>query len=75
MFVSVPLGLAALYWVRLFLPLLSADLPQSPTNRGLDGPGLRQRRVPRARSGCAPNDLRVGTRYHDRLGGIDAFMP
>ena len=38
--VSVPLGLVALYWIRLFLPLLSADLPQSPTNRGLAGLGF-----------------------------------
>lgn len=38
--VSVPLGLVALYWVRLFKPLLDADLPQSPTNRGLDKLGF-----------------------------------
>ena len=31
--VSVPLGLVALNWVRLYQPLLKADLPQSPENR------------------------------------------
>ena len=30
--VSVPLGLVALTWLRLYKPLLEADLPQSPTN-------------------------------------------
>ena len=38
--VSIPLGLVALYWIRLYLPLLSAGLPQSPTNRGLSGLGF-----------------------------------
>ena len=35
--VAVPLGLVALTWVRLFKPLISAGLPQSPTNVGSDG--------------------------------------
>lgn len=33
-YVTVPLGLVALVWLRLFKPLLSADLPQSPSNIG-----------------------------------------
>ena len=33
--VTLPLGLVALYWIRLFKPLLGKDLPQSPENRGL----------------------------------------
>jgi SAM-dependent methyltransferase len=65
--VSVPLGLVALYWLRLFLPLLSADLPQSPTNRGLAGLGFVNEGLHRL-VGCAPNDLRVGTRYGADLG-------
>jgi len=60
--VSVPLGLVALYWIRLFLPLLSADLPQSPTNHGLAGLGFVNEGFQKL-LGCAPNDLRVGTRY------------
>ena len=34
-YLAVPLGLVALTWLRLFKPLLSAGLPQSPTNIGL----------------------------------------
>jgi hypothetical protein len=65
--VSVPLGLVALYWIRLFLPLLSADLPQSPTNRGLTGLGFVNEGF-QGLLGCAPNDLRVGTRYGADFG-------
>ena len=32
--VTLPLGLVALYWIRLFKPLLTRGLPQSPENRG-----------------------------------------
>ena len=31
-FVEVPLGIVALFWLRLYLPLLRQDIPQSPTN-------------------------------------------
>lgn len=30
--VHLPLGLVALYWLRLYLPLAAADLPQAPGN-------------------------------------------
>ena len=30
--VEVPLGLVALFWLRLYLPLLRQDIPQNPTN-------------------------------------------
>ena len=63
----MPLGLVALYWIRLFLPLLAADLPQSPTNRGLAGLGFVNEGFQKL-LGCAPNDLRVGTRYTTDLG-------
>ncbi len=45
--IAVPLGLVALTWLRLYLPLARADLPQSPSNRaggdklGFAGPGFR----------------------------------
>lgn len=65
--VSVPLGLVALYWIRLYLPLLSANLPQTPTNRGLAGLGFVNEGFQRL-LGCSPNDLRVGTRYGADLG-------
>ncbi|PWC26336.1 hypothetical protein CR165_23760 [Pseudoroseomonas aestuarii] len=38
--VAVPLGLVALLWLRLYLPLLAAGLPQSPQNRGAAGLGF-----------------------------------
>ncbi|NOG73668.1 methyltransferase domain-containing protein [Roseicella sp. DB1501] len=43
--IRVPLGLVALNWLRLYLPLAKADLPQAPGNRrgaqglGFVGPG------------------------------------
>jgi SAM-dependent methyltransferase len=64
--VSVPLGLVALYWIRLFLPLLSAELPQSPSNRGLQGLGFVNDGFRRL-LGVAANDLRVGTRFGAEL--------
>ena len=30
--VEVPLGMVALFWLRLYLPLLRADIPQAPKN-------------------------------------------
>lgn len=61
-FAAVPLGLVALYWLRLYRPLLDADLPQSPDNRGLArlgfvGDGYRALR------GLSHLDLRVGMRF------------
>ena len=38
--VRIPLGLVALYWIRMFKPLLQAGLPQTPTNKGLEGLGF-----------------------------------
>lgn len=64
--VTIPLGLVALYWIRLFLPLLAADLPQTPTNRRLDGLGFVEAGFGRLLD-CAPNDLRVGTRWGAEL--------
>ncbi len=37
-FITLPLGLIALYWIRAFLPLVAADLPQAPDSR--KGAGL-----------------------------------
>lgn len=38
--VVLPLGLIALNWLRLYKPLVEADLPQTPTNRGIGGLGF-----------------------------------
>ena len=61
-FVALPLGLVALNWLRLYLPLVAARLPQAPGNAGPDGlgfagPGFRAllaRWRPRRTSGSAP---------------------
>jgi SAM-dependent methyltransferase len=60
--VDVPLGLVALFWLRMYLPLVRLGLPQAPRNSGPDGLGF-------ARSGfralldlqVSALDLRVGT--------------
>ena len=60
--VTLPLGLVALYWIRLFKPLLAKGLPQSPDNRGLVRLGFVK---PHgfARLADVPDiDLRVGMR-------------
>ena len=43
--VELPLGLVALYWLRMFKPLVERGLPQAP---GARRPGLREGRLPRA---------------------------
>jgi len=63
--VDVPLGLVALTWLRLYLPLARTDLPQSPQNRaggeklGFAGPGFRAL----LDEDLSPLDLRVGERF------------
>ena len=68
--VVLPFGLVALYWIRLFKPLLIGDrsLPQSPENRGLarlsfvkPNGFVRLMSVPDV-------DLRVGMRVADDRG-------
>lgn len=60
--VEVPLGIAALYWVRLYLPLLSRSLPQSPINRRrFERLGFAVDELGEL-TGAALLDLRVGTR-------------
>jgi hypothetical protein len=63
--IAVPLGLVALTWLRLYLPLARADLPQSPLNRvggdklGFAGPGF----IALMGGDLSPLDLRVGERF------------
>jgi SAM-dependent methyltransferase len=61
-YVSVPLGLVALYWVRLFKPLLAARLPQSPTNVGTEKLGFVKAGF-RELEGVSHLDLRIGTTF------------
>ena len=69
--VTVPLGIAALYWIRLYLPLLLRDMPQNPTNRyGFVRLGFANEALDQLR-GTAAYDLRVGMRVGaDRRGAV-----
>ena len=60
--VAVPLGLVALYWVRLFKPLLAAGLPQTATNAGLEGLGFVREGF-RQLADVSHLDLRIGTSF------------
>ncbi|MCY3703035.1 MAG: methyltransferase domain-containing protein [Rhodospirillales bacterium] len=61
-FVAVPLGLVALTWIRLFKPLLSANLPQNPSNIGLRRLGF-VRDAYRRLADVSHLDMRVGGRF------------
>jgi SAM-dependent methyltransferase len=64
-FVAIPLGLVALNWLRLYLPLIVADLPQTPANRQADNLGFAKEGF-RALLGGAVSllDLRIGAQFH-----------
>ena len=62
--VELPLGLIALFWIRLFKPLLAPGrmLPQSPVNHGLRGLSfVKSNGFPKLVN-VPDNDLRVGMR-------------
>lgn len=60
--VDVPLGIAALYWIRLYLPLLQQSMPQSRRNRsGFDQLGFANEAL-RQLGDTAAYDLRIGMR-------------
>ncbi len=62
--VALPLGLVALNWLRLYLPLVAARLPQGPRNAGPDGLGFAGAGFRALLTGLVPRlDLRVGARF------------
>jgi SAM-dependent methyltransferase len=62
--VILPLGLIALDWVRLYLPLVAAGLPQTPGNAGPGGLGFAGPGFRALLAGLVPRlDLRVGARF------------
>lgn len=62
--VAVPLGAVAVNWLRLYLPLVRAGLPQGPSNRGPDGLGFARTGFRAILDGAAAfRDLRVGARF------------
>ena len=67
--VAVPFGLIALTWIRLFKPLLTAGLPQNPSNFGLQGLGFVKEAYRKLDD--VPNlDLRVGMRFQGELSAV-----
>ena len=69
--VDVPLGLVALFWIRLYLPLLSADLPQNPRNdAGFRWIGFAKEPLQALAGLIAAADLRPGA----RIGGRQAAL-
>jgi SAM-dependent methyltransferase len=62
--VVLPLGLLALHWLRLYLPLVAAGLPQAPGNQGPDGLGFAGPSFRDLLGGAAAvADLRIGARF------------
>jgi SAM-dependent methyltransferase len=65
--VAVPLGLAALYWIRVFKPLIEHDVPQKPASRSNTGLGFVRDGF-RALRSISPYSLRLGTRFSGAEG-------
>lgn len=62
--VEFTLGAIALSWLRMYLPLAAADLPQLPGNRGADRLGFAGEAFRRLLAdGVAGQDLRIGARF------------
>ncbi len=74
--VAVPLGLVALNWIRAYLPLVAAGLPQAPGNAGPDrlgfaGTGFRALIA----LGVTAQDLRIGATFTgDRAAAFHAAL-
>jgi len=62
-FVRVPLGLVALNWLRLYLPLVRESLPQTPANVGAQGLGFAKEGFQNLLSSASAADLRIGARF------------
>lgn len=61
---SVPLGLIALNWLRLYKPLVAAGLPQMPRNHGPEGLGFIREGWPGIAE-LSASDLRTGAQFTD----------
>lgn len=68
--VAVPLGLVALYWIRMFKPLVESKLPQAPPNEKQTGLGFVKEAFLNLRD-CSPYDLAVGQSFR---GGNAKFL-
>ena len=62
--VLLPMGLVALNWLRMYLPLVTAGLPQAPKNSGPDGLGFAGDGFRKLIAlGVQPCDLRIGAAF------------
>lgn len=62
-YMSVPLGLVALYWIRIYKPLIENTIPQMPANK--DGRGLAfVGEAFHKLANVSPFELRVGEVFH-----------
>lgn len=70
--VDIPLGVVAMNWVRMYLPLVAAGLPQMPGNSGPDGLGFAKAGFRELlRQGVIAQDLRIGARFTgDRAAAV-----
>jgi hypothetical protein len=74
-FVRVPLGLVALNWLRLYMPLIRENLPQTPTNVGTGGLGFAKTGFVNLLADGSANDLRIGARLSSgRAKALDAAL-
>ena len=65
-YIELPLGLVALFWLRLYMPLLKSGLPQQPNNVGLEGLSFVKeslRSLINSSLETSALDLRVGMRF------------
>ncbi len=63
-FVVLPMGLVALFWLRMYKPLIEGGLPQMPPNRAGNTPGFVTENFTALRP-VRPVDLRAGMDFHD----------
>lgn len=62
--VVLPMGLVALFWLRMYKPLIEGGLPQMPPNRAGNAPGFVSDNFTALRL-VRPVDLRAGTDFHN----------
>lgn len=61
-YVKIPLGLVALYWIRMYKPLIEAGIPQRPTDMNSTGLGFVKEAFHNLKV-YAPQELRVGASF------------
>ena len=74
--VELPLGLVALYWIRMYMPLVAARLPQLPGNSGPEGLGFAKTGFRSLTAlGVAAQELRVGGLFvGERADALDIAL-